>query len=547
MQLRSICLTFFCLAAVFSSVLQAQENSEASRETFTVSEYRVLGNTVLPAMDIEAVVYPHLGADKTIADVETVRQALEKLYKDKGYGTVYVDIPDQTVNEGIVRLKITEGRLDRLRITGARYFSNGRIRERLSSLESGTVMNLPELQTQLGQLNQESRDRLITPVLKAGRTSGTVDVELKVQDNLPVHGSVEVNDRYTANTTRTRASINLSYDNLWQRFHSLSLQYQTTPEEPEQTQVLAATYLAPVTAAGNMVAVYAVDTNSDFAVVSTGGDLSVLGAGNIYGARYIVRLPQFGAYAQTFTIGADYKDFADNIRLTDGTTDTTPIQYLVWSAAYGGAQTTQRSSTSFNLGVNTGFRGVVNDQAEFSYKRYNGKASFAYLRGDLRDERPLLWGSSLSLRLAGQWAASPLISNEQFSIGGAETVRGYLESTQLGDLGVSGSLEWRSPSLHRWLGTSAQRLVAFGFFDAGVVSVLDWIESRDILQEDGTTEIVSILHDSKRFDLASAGAGLRFSGLGGFNAALDWAYPLRSSDDTAKGDSRIHFQVRYGF
>jgi hemolysin activation/secretion protein len=45
----------------------------------------------------------------------------------------------------------------------------------------------------------------------------------------------------------------------------------------------------------------------------------------------------------------------------------------------------------------------------------------------------------------------------------------------------------------------------------------------------------------------STGLGLRIAALGGLQAALDWAYPLRNSGDTLSGDHRLHFRLRYEF
>jgi hemolysin activation/secretion protein len=521
--------------SVPSQALEASTSETAAADTrFTVLEYRVLGNTVLPPRDIERALYPHLGESKTIADVEEVRRTLERLYKDHGYGTVFVDIPEQSVQSGIVRLNVTEGRLDRVRISGARYFSNGRIRERLAALAPGEVIKLPELQQQLGQVNQQSRDRVVTPVLKAGQAPGTVDVDLKVRDTLPLHGSVELNDRYSADTTRTRADFSVSYDNLFQRFHSLSLQYQTSPQATDETRVVAATYIAPLAGSGNTLVLYAVDTNSDFAVVSTGGDLAVIGAGRIYGARYLVPLRSTRSYFQSLTLGADYKDFADNIVLPDGTTDTTPIQYFAWTVAYSGTRNAEHSNTSFAIAANFGLRGVVNDGSDFDFKRFRSKANFFYLRADVNHSVELWRHSSLYLRLAGQWSADPLISNEEFAVGGADGVRGYPESAQLGDSGLNGTIELRAPSAHAWLGKWAQRLTFFAFCDA---AHLRQIEQRI---ENGTAFDVGV-------NLASAGVGMRFDGLHGMHAALDWAYPLDDLGEITRGDSRLHFLVRYGF
>lgn len=517
----------------FAACLFAASAPAAENDSFDVWEYRVLGNTVLSPVEIETAVYPKLGPARSLADVEEVRTSLEKLYRDRGYGAVFVDIPEQEVAEGIVRIKVTEGRLARVRISGSRYFSNGRIREQLPALARGEVLELPQLQEQLAALNRQSADRQITPVLRAGNQPGTVDVDLKVQDELPVHGEIDMNDRYTANTSRTRASVELSFDNLFQSFHRLSVQYQTSPEEPDETQVLAATYVAPIASTGNLLAVYAIDTNSDFATLGAIGPLSVVGSGRIYGARFISMLPEGSGYFHSISLGGDYKDFADSILQTEGLSDTTPIRYVHWSAQYSGTLRTEHTLTSFNFGPGFGIRGLGNSPEEFEYKRFKASANYFYLRADAQHERPLLWGTRAFARVGGQYASGPLISNEQFAVGGADTVRGYLESAELGDSGAYGTLELRSPQLIGWLPEHLQQLYVLAFHDAGVVGILD------PLMVDG--DKVSRKH------LRSWGVGVRLSAFGGLVVDLDWAYPLLDTANTERGDSRLHFRVLYGF
>jgi len=66
---------------------------EAKANRFAILEFRVLHNTVLGTRDIERAVYPHLGPNRKIDDVQAARVDLEKAYHDAGYSTVYVDIP----------------------------------------------------------------------------------------------------------------------------------------------------------------------------------------------------------------------------------------------------------------------------------------------------------------------------------------------------------------------------------------------------------------------------------------------------------------------
>ncbi len=199
-------------------------------ETFDILEFRVLGNTVLPPIQIERAVYPHEGFHKSFKDIEAARAALENAYHQAGYGTVFVDIPEQDIGDGVVRLHASEGRIDRIRVTGARYFSNRQLLASIPSLQPGGVPQLPALQSDLAQVNAASGDRAVTPILKAGRTPGTVDIDLHVNDKLPLHASVTTNDRYTPNTTHLRTIFDLSYGNLFQDFHNLSFEYQTAPQ-----------------------------------------------------------------------------------------------------------------------------------------------------------------------------------------------------------------------------------------------------------------------------------------------------------------------------
>ena len=77
------------------------------------------GNTVLEARDIEKAVYPYLGPDRTLSDIEAAREALQTIYQERGYQSVYVDLPEQQVADGIVFLQVSETKVGRVRVVGA--------------------------------------------------------------------------------------------------------------------------------------------------------------------------------------------------------------------------------------------------------------------------------------------------------------------------------------------------------------------------------------------------------------------------------------------
>src|SRR5262249_49854475 len=181
----------------------AGQGDASAAPTFDVLEFQVEGNTVLDARVIERTVYPFLGPDKTIEDVERARAALEQAYRQAGYGAALVDIPEQRVADGVVRLHVTESQVARTRVQGARYYSQGRILAQTPALKEGEPLNFPAVQKQVGALNDRP-DRRVVPVLRPGSKFGTTEVDLNVDDRLPLHGNVELNNYYSPNTTELR-------------------------------------------------------------------------------------------------------------------------------------------------------------------------------------------------------------------------------------------------------------------------------------------------------------------------------------------------------
>lgn len=508
-----------------AAVTTQQIEQRPAQHRFPIWELQLEGNTLLDRKLIERTLYPHLGPDKTVEDVEAASRALEAFYKDSGYPTVLVDIPEQDVSAGIVRLKVIEGKVARVRVEGSRYFSLGRIRNQVPALAPGQAPNLPELQAQLTALNQATPDRTVTPIFRPGRTPGTVEVELRVKDELPLHADIELNNRYSRDTSKLRAAATLRYANLWQREHSASLMYQTAPENTDDVEVWAGTYVWPL-GQGNVLAMYLVDSESN---VATAGDISVLGNGTILGARYIKSLAATGTYYHSATFGIDYKDFGESVAPIGAEGTNTPIDYVQFSAQYRGNYVTPVSKWAFGVGSNFGMRGLGNDEQEFANKRDLAKPNYIYFSAFGNYTRKLYQGSQLYLALDGQVADTPLVSNEQFNAGGAQSVRGYYESQALGDNGLVTNIELRSPSYAEHIPQISElRLLAFA--DAAKLHVRHPLSSNPDTHE-----------------LYSAGLGFRLTGDKGFDAEFDWAWPLKDNSGVDEGDGRAHFKLHYGF
>jgi len=502
---------------------KTEEKPQEKNPSFNVFEFKIDGNTVLPSGKIEEAVYPYLGETKTIEDVEKARVALEKTYQEAGYLTVSVSIPQQEVDAGVVTLQVTEGKVERLRVTDSKYTSLAEVKSRVAEFGEGKVPHFPTAQKQLGTVNR-GQNRQVTPVLRAGKSPGKVEVDLKVQDQLPLHGSLELNDKYSPDTTETRLNGSLRYENLWQKDHSIGISFQLSPQDMNEVKVVSGTYVIP-RMNGDYFAAYGVISKSDIGAV---GDVNVIGNGYIAGARYIHPLPLVENFYHSLTLGVDYKDFDESVNLLGSDGFKTPISYTAFSLGYDGTYQMPSAQTQLNVALNLAPRGLGNSEQEFADKRYLARPNYAYIRADLKHTQKLPFEWSLQARLSGQVANDPLISAEQFTIGGVDSVRGYLESSELGDNGLFTSLELRTPQFKKYFKDYIKDLYAFTFVDAGHVKIYDPLPGQD-----------------KSGDLLSVGLGVKLKATKGVYTNLDYAHALRDSGEVESGDDRLHFRVGY--
>lgn len=503
---------------------QAQRSDDPS---FDILEFVVEGNRVLMPAAIERAVYPYLGDRRNIKDAEAARTALEKAYHDAGYLTVVVDIPEQKVDAGVVRLNVVEGRVERLRIAGARHYAQGYIRARVPSLAPGVVPNFPQAQEELAQVNR-GPDRRVTPVLRPGRGPGTVEVELKVEDQLPLHGSVELTNRKSPNTSELRLGGGLRYDNLWQRDHSVGVQFQTAPKNTDDVKVLSLNYLLPLGHAGAQLLLYAVESRSDVAAL---GGVNVIGDGTILGARYILPLPARGNYIHSVSVGFDRKDFRETVTLLGADSTNTPITYAPLVAQYTLTIPGEQRRTQVSIGGVLGLRDVLgNRDRDFANKRDRARANFLALKADIEHEYLFRAGWSMRGRVDLQLANQPLISNEQFSGGGTDSVRGYLENEVQGDDGVRLRFEAQSPPLVKWDEKQDHGISALAFLEATTLRVQDPLPAQQ-----------------RHFTLASTGVALRLRAGRHWSGGLDLAWPLRDTARTEAGAVRVHVRLGYEF
>lgn len=510
-----------------------------------VEEYRVEGVAGLSSAEVERAVYPYLGPARTAEDVEAARAALEKAYHDRGRKSVAVGIPPQRADSGVVVLKVEEGRVGRLRVRGSRYHEPEVIKARAPSLAEGTLPDFEAVQRDIVAL--QGSDITVTPQIRPGAEPGTLDVDLEVKDELPLHGSVEVNNRYNRNTYPVRLNAAVRYDNLWQLGHSVGFSFQTEMNPgvnaggelmrdsrknaggaviPGGTQVYSGYYLASGVGP-DWLDLMVSGTRQES--LNAGSGLNVVGSGVVAGLRAVARLPRRESWFHSLSVGFDYKRFRNDVTVGGASASAPAITYYPFAADYDGTLLWGDGSvTRFSPGVLWHFRGMGSGEDVFEANRAGSGGGFMSFRADLSHLQKLPGDAEWFGGLRAQGTTTPLVANEQFGIGGLTTVRGYLESEAMGDSGLALSSEVRSPSFT--LGGALDEWRLHLFADWAGVLVKDALPGQD-----------------SRRELLSVGAGTRMKFAGCLSAAADVGVPLLDGPVTRAGDVRVTLSLRAEF
>jgi hemolysin activation/secretion protein len=501
-----------------------------------VQAFQIEGNSLLPEAELQTALAPFKG-ERNLAELKQAATAVQSLYRQAGYGAVIAYLPEQQGAQGVVTIKVLEGRLARVVVLGNQQFSAENIRRSLPLLQEGQTPQVQRLDAQI-QLANESPVKQLAVVLEPGTQQGEVDARVTVTERQAQRWSLNVDN--TGNHQTGDYRVGLGYQNaaLWDRDHQLSLNAQTSPGHVSQVKIFSASYRVPFYAQGLSLDLYGAYSNVDGGSTSTAaGALQFNGRGRVLGLRLNKLLPHVGEIDQRFTLGLDQRAYLNNCAIAGlpagacgsaGESVTVQPVSLEYQIQRGGAWP---SGANVALVHNLGLGGGNGSQPNFDAVRAGARRHYTVGRvgGFLNGALPQDW--RLQTRLSAQFSPGALVPGEQFGLAGAMAVRGYEEREISGDQGVMASIELMGPDLGKLISESVQGLRLLAFADAGRV----W--NRRSTPCLGNRDVCT---------LASVGVGLRLAA-GPLQLRLDVAKALKPGTRTQRHHFGAHVQAVYSF
>lgn len=440
---------------------------EIPNPRFDIVRFDIQGNTLLPAAELENLVAPFAGKQKDFGDVQRALEALERAFRDRGYGVVQVLLPEQDITKGVVQFRVVQPVVRNVGIEGNQHFSRENVRRSLPTVREGETPNSRAIARNL-QLTGEHPVKQTSVLLRSAGRDDQVDVNVKVQDEKPWRAFVTLDNTGTADTGYWRSGFGYQHSNVFDRDHTLTAQYITSTTHPSKVSIYGLGYRIPYyqyNSSLDLVAGYS-DVNSG----TVQGLFNVAGSGTIFGARWNYHLPRWGNVEQKVALGFDYRAFNNEVTVA-GVGLVPDISIHPVSLTYSGMVRRAGSETSFFTGVSTNISGGNDGRsADFERSRAGATENYTILRFGANHVHALPSDWQMRAGFNGQYTTDSLVSGEQFGAGGPDSVRGYLVREASNDRGYTANFEVYTPDMGAKLLNKDTRLRFLAFYDYGSVS-----------------------------------------------------------------------------
>ena len=510
-----------------------KQNDDTSPEErqIQVQEINVTGSTIFGEAEFNPIIEPVEGNTVTLEELRSVADTISQLYLEQGYITSRAVLVEETLDTGVVEIRVIEGSLEAIQVEGSRRLNPSYVRSRIR-LGADTPLNTGALEDQLRLLRVNPLFENVEASLRAGTGLGQSILVVRISEADPFEGSVGIDNYSPPSVGAERFTTNARYLNLTGIGDEISAQYNRTTAGGAHTWDF--NYRAPINAMNGTVQLRA-SFNENEVIQEDLQELDIQGESELYEINYrqpLIRTPRRELAlslgfthqdGQTFTFaGPTPFGFGPD---EDGVSRTSVFKF---GQEYTLRQTSGawafRSLFSFGTGL---FDATENSDVDEDFP----DGQFVSWLAQIQRVQIINPDNFLIIQADLQLGFDSLLPAQQFVIGGGQSVRGYRQNVRAGDNGFRISVEDRI-TLERDESGIATFVLA-PFFDVGYV----WNRGTN------PNELVD------QTFIAGLGLGILWEPLPNLNLRLDYGLPLVDLDDRGENaqDDGFYFSVNYNF
>lgn len=477
-------------------------------------------------IDLKKSLKRYIGSDVTADTLSEIQTTISNYYSSRGRPLVIIEIPEQDVTSGVLRILVLESHLGKIEVEGNHWSSTERLKEYVK-LRPNQEIDQNRLLQNVSFMNRNPFRR-VDVVYAPGEREGTTDVILSVKDrrNFRIYAGAE--NTGVEPTGRGRWYTGINWGNVFGLDHIFSYQF-TSALNVHRFHAHTAEYIALLSWG------HALDVYGGYSKVhpkvhypfkrNDGWSMQASGRYTIplQTSRYLEHEISFGGDFKrtnnTFEYSEDLPTFGKNVNLT---------QFVL---GYSGNYERNTYRLDFDASLSWSPGRWLSDQtnADYDSLRPGAVNHWVYFKGSFAYLKRLPKAFSLSLIARGQVSSQPLLPSEQFGLGGYDTVRGYDQREVNKDDAFFLSGEVRTPPITRKFKPNSKLSDALQF-----LAFIDYGWGIDI----------DTLPGGKKSNyLLGAGPGLRYTLDPYLTVRLDWGVKLHKEAGYGGGNTMIHFNV----
>jgi hemolysin activation/secretion protein len=477
----------------------------------------------------------YIGQPISRALISRVEASIVGEWRREGFPLVSVSTPEQEIGQGVLRIRVLEFRVGKVKIAGAAWREAGPI-WRGVALAPGDPIDGRKLTRDLDWLGRYPF-RSIEPAFTPGAAPGETDIDLAVTARRPWQVEAGYANSGVSPTDENRYFVGVTVGGLGAADSLLSVLITGSPDfwvshgtvlgEPHPTyESISSRLTAPTGARQELdLTLDAIETNQPvqaFMVREQTLETSLVWRASL---SNLIPLPgdvRLGVEAQS----QRRTTFFGPTAVSAGGVNI--YQFVGgwsrdWSDRFGHA------ALDVAIHVAPGGLDRLNSAASLADFTSGRAASATYAYLDLNYDRttPIVRGFSVVTQFVGQYAARPLPDSDQMGLGGQGAVRGYYLGAGAFDDALILRDELRAPALALlWSGPAASQIGPFAFVDFGYG------------RNDATR---------KGQDFAAIGLGADLQVSRWMAANLSLSYPLATAPYTPAGAWRLEASVTLSY
>ncbi len=407
--------------------------------TIDCRELRLEGATVLDPVEVAAITGAYCGRSIALEELYAARDALTRLYADRGWVASGVVIPEQDVADGVVRLRAVEGVLGAVELRNEVRFDARALLRGVDALR-GRPLNLDDLRRELTFVDQSPLVDRVLAELRPGATPGEAVLEVELVPARAWGVALTANNHRAPSVGAAQGVFEFSHLSLLGLSDRLSLYYAAT----DGLDDIGGDWRIPLF--GSPWSVQFGGSRNDAVVIEEPFDrIDIESDAHRWAFGIDRRLVQSAARdagitlsidnqrSRTFLLGLPFS-FAPGVQ--DGRAEVTALR-LAADSLWRGADQALLLRARLSHGIDA-FDPTRND--ELPDGRFTVLAASAQYARRLSDE-----GAQLIAALDIQYADRSLLPLEKYALGGAWSVRGFRQNQVVRDNGWRASVEYRRP------------------------------------------------------------------------------------------------------